>query len=252
MPASPSLRFLFVINPGAGSVGQTDWATVIGDYFARLPHVAELLTLNGPRDGLALRARIAAGRPDRLVAVGGVGRAVDVLYLNGTDLCLHLSDIGLNAQLVRHAQLRGWHGLLGYARAACWALWRRRLLRVRLRGPGWQAERTAFMVVLANARMYGTGALINPDGDVADGQFEVVVLRRLAARELLKLFWRFEPFDPAAIEIFPTTAVYLETQRPVDLQIDGECRGKITRLHAEIRPGALRLLVPAGAGPPAR
>ena len=30
------------------------------------------------------------------------------------------------------------------------------------------------MVVLANARVYGPGAAINPDGDVAGGKFEAV------------------------------------------------------------------------------
>lgn len=293
MPSPPPLRFLFVVNPASGSAAKTDWTAAIHDYFAPLPHVAEVLTLTGSDDAPALRARIDATRPDRLVAVGGDGtvklvaeaalaadlplavlpagsangmareldlpadpvqaldvavrgteKTVDVLYLNGTDLCLHLSDIGLNAQLVRHAQTRNWRGMLGYARAAFWSLLRRRLLRVRIQCDAAEVERTAFMVVLANARVYGTGAAINPDGDVADGRFEVVVLRRLVGRELLKMFWRFRPFDPAAVEIFSTTAVTLETRRRVDLQVDGEYRGKTTRVEATIRAGALRVLVP--------
>ncbi|WP_310395388.1 diacylglycerol kinase family protein [Hymenobacter sp.] len=291
----PALHLLFVINPGSGSAGKTNWDATIGDYFAPLPHTAELFHLTGAdADAPALRARVARHRPDRLVAVGGDGtvklvaelalaaglplavlpagsangmarelalpadpvraldvavngreKAVDVLYLNGTDLCLHLSDIGLNAQLVRHAQRRNWHGMLGYARAAFWSLLRRRLLRVRVQSDTEDMERTAFMVVLANARVYGTGAEINPDGDVADGKFEVVLLRRLVGRELLKMFWRFRPFDPAAVEIFSTTAVSLETTRPAAFQVDGEYRGRTTRVEATIRPGALRVLVPA-------
>ena len=177
------------------------------------------------------------------IAVNGTEKAVDVLYFNGDDLCLHLSDIGLNAQLVRYAQRQNWRGMLGYARAAFWSLLHKRLMRVRIQTDEGTVERTAFMVVLANARVYGTGATINPDGDVADGQFEVVVLRRLVGRELLKMFWRFRPFDAAAVEIFNTTQVHLEIKRPVDFQVDGEYRGKTTRVDAEIRPGALRMLV---------
>jgi len=100
------------------------------------------------------------------------------------------------------------------------------------------------MVVLANARVYGTGATINPNGDVADGRFEVVVLRRLVGRELLKMFWRFRPFDPAAVEIFSTTAVTLDTRHRVAFQVDGEYRGQLTHVEATIRAGALRVLVP--------
>ncbi|WP_375417562.1 diacylglycerol/lipid kinase family protein [uncultured Hymenobacter sp.] len=293
-PSSP-LRYLFFVNSGSGSAGKSDWEKTIGDYFAALPHSAEVLTLSGPDPAAGLREQVASRRPDCLVAVGGDGtvklvaelalaadlplgilpagsangmarelslplppaealavvtggqeKAVDVLYLNGTDLCLHLSDIGLNAQLVRHAQRRSWHGLLGYARAAFWSVLRRRLMRVRVQtSAGEEVERAAFMVVLANARVYGTGAAINPDGDVTDGRFEVVILRRLVGRELLKMFWRFRPFDPAVVEIFSTTAVNLDVRRPVDLQVDGEYRGKTTHVDAHIRPGALRVLVPA-------
>ena len=181
------------------------------------------------------------------IATQGTEKAVDVLYLNGTDLCLHLSDIGLNAQLVRYAQRQNWRGMLGYARAAFWSLLHRRQMRVRIQCDDEQLDRTAFMVVLANARVYGTGAAINPDGDVADGKFEVVVLRRLVGRELLKMFWRFRPFDPAAVEIFSTTAVSLEVRRRVDFQIDGEYRGKTRHVEATIRPAALRVLVPDAA-----
>ena len=41
------------------------------------------------------------------------------------------------------------------------------------------------MVVLANASKYGTGAVINPEGDLYDGLFEVVIIRRLAISELV-------------------------------------------------------------------
>jgi diacylglycerol kinase family enzyme len=177
------------------------------------------------------------------IAVNGTEKSVDVIYLNGSDLCLHLSDIGLNAQLVRHAQSHNWRGMLGYARAAFWSLLRRRQMRVRIQCDDQEVERTAFMVVLANARVYGTGATINPDGDVSDGKFEVVVLRRLVGRELLKMFWRFRPFDPGAVEIFCTTSVRLEVRRRVDFQVDGEYRGRTSHVDASIKPGALRVLV---------
>jgi len=293
MPSTPALRFLFAVNPASGSSTKADWPATIQEFFAPLPHSAEILLLSGEEDEKALQQAIARHRPDRLVAVGGDGtvklvaeqalaaglplallpagsangmarelelplepaealevavhgqeKAVDVLYLNDTDLCLHLSDIGLNAQLVRYAQRQSWRGMLGYARAAWWTVRHRRLLQVRIQCDADEVVRTAFMVVLANARVYGTGAAINPDGDVADGRFEVVVLRRLAGRELLKMFWQFRPFDPAVVEIFTTTAARLELTHPADFQVDGEPRGKTTRVTAEIRPGALRVLVP--------
>lgn len=101
------------------------------------------------------------------------------------------------------------------------------------------------MIVLANARMYGTGAVINPDGTPFDGQFEVVIFRRLTFWEIIKLFWRYQPFNPKNIEIYPATSVTIETHRKAYFQIDGEYRGRITSLNATIKPGALTMLVPA-------
>ena len=100
------------------------------------------------------------------------------------------------------------------------------------------------MIVLANARMYGTGAVINPDGSPFDGQFEVVIFRQLAFWEIVKLFWRYQPFDSKQIEIYPATSVSIETHRHAYFQVDGEYRGRITSLKASIKPGVLTVFVP--------
>jgi diacylglycerol kinase family enzyme len=105
------------------------------------------------------------------------------------------------------------------------------------------------MIVLANARMYGTGAVINPDGDLSDGQFEVVIFRRLNVWEILKLFWLYKPFDPQKIEILPATSVTIDTHRKAYFQVDGEYRGQVTQLKATIKPGALTMIVPPGVVP---
>ena len=53
-----------------------------------------------------------------------------------------------------------------------------------------EIKRRAFMVVIANASKYGTGALINPEGNLHDGLFEIVVVRRIAFFSILKMFLR--------------------------------------------------------------
>ncbi|GAB4002699.1 hypothetical protein GCM10028807_61810 [Spirosoma daeguense] len=181
------------------------------------------------------------------VLTEGVEKKVDLILVNDNDICLHLGDIGMNAQLVKHYEKNNLRGKLGYLRSVVNVLKKRRLIRVSINVGDTCVSRVAFMVVLANARMYGTGAVINPDGDLSDGQFEVVIFRRLSFIEILKLFWRFQPFDPKKIEILPATSVNIETHRRAYFQIDGEYRGRITSLKAAIKPGALTMLVPKGA-----
>lgn len=283
-----------MINPVSGGKGKTDWTDGINNYFADLPHTAELLYLDGKTDTETLGRAIADLKPDRVIAVGGDGtlkivaeqligtgvplgvlpagsangmarelaipgdiegslnvvvngelKPVDIISINDSDMCLHLSDIGLNAQVVRHYEKNNWRGMFGYLRSVLKTLRRRRQLQVEIdTGPDC-IQRVALMVVLANARMYGTGAVINPDGDLSDGRFEVVIFRRLTLWGLLKLFWRFRPFDPQYIEILAATSVSIETQRRAYFQVDGEYRGRITKLTARIRPGVITMLVPA-------
>ncbi len=179
------------------------------------------------------------------VLVNGERKPMDIISVNQGDVCLHLSDIGLNAQVVKHYEQNSLRGKFGYLRSVLNVLKERRSLRVSITVGDECVERVAFMVVLANARMYGTGAVINPDGSPFDGHFEVVIFRRLSFWEILKLFWRYRPFDPKQIEIYPATSVSIETHRRAYFQVDGEYRGQITALKAQIQPNALTILVPA-------
>lgn len=202
----------------------------------------------GSANGMARELGLPTDVDDGLkVLVEGTPRPVDVISVNDGDICLHLSDIGLNAQLVKHYKQNNLRGRFGYLRGVLYVLRQHRQLRLTIEIGDERAHRVAFMVVLANARMYGTGAVINPDGNLSDGQFEVVVFRRLTIWEILKLFWRYRPFDPRQIEIFPATAVTIETHRRVYFQVDGEYRGRVDSLKAAIRPSALTILVPPDA-----
>lgn len=179
------------------------------------------------------------------VLVDGVLKPMDTILINDKDMCLHLGDIGLNAQLVRHYQQNNLRGKLGYLRGVVKVLQKRRLLKVEITIGDDCIQRAAFMIVLANARMYGTGAVINPDGTPSDGKFEVVIFRRLSFWEIIKLFWQYQPFDAKKIEILPATSVTIETHRRAYFQLDGEYQGQIMKLKAAIQPGSLTMIVPA-------
>lgn len=199
----------------------------------------------GSANGMARELNIPAFAEAALaLAVSGEEQQLDVILVNNDDVCLHLSDIGMNAQLVKYFETTKLRGKIGYARGILKVLLRRRPLRVRIVLNEGIVERQAFMVVLANARMYGTGAVINPDGDLHDGLFEVVVMRQVSFWEFLKMFWRYRPFDPGKIEILQATSVRIETRRRAYFQVDGEYRGRVKKVEATIRPQALRVIVP--------
>ncbi|WP_266368235.1 diacylglycerol/lipid kinase family protein [Tellurirhabdus rosea] len=197
----------------------------------------------GSANGMARELGLPSALEEALeVIASGHIQPLDVILINKKDICLHLSDIGLNAQLVKYYKDNNWRGKLGYARGILRVLLNRRSLHVRLITDERVLHREAVMVVLANARMYGTGAIINPEGELTDGQFEVVVMREVSYFEFLKMFWRFRPFDPTKIEILKASSLDITTRKRAYFQIDGEYRGRIRQVTAEMLPGKLKVI----------
>lgn len=171
-------------------------------------------------------------------------KKADVISIN-KEICLHLSDIGLNARLIKYFEEGNTRGKLGYAKMVLKVLWKKRMMRVIIQSKDTEIKRNAFMIVLANASKYGTGAVINPHGDLYDGLFEVVIMRKVAISELFKMWFRPQPFNPKKIEIIQARAVSIETDYGVHFQVDGEYLGKIKHINAKILAGQLNILLPA-------
>nr|WP_293843319.1 diacylglycerol kinase family protein [uncultured Arsenicibacter sp.] len=205
----------------------------------------------GSANGLARELSLPATTPELLdIFANGTAKPLDAICVND-DICLHLSDIGLNAQLVKYYAENNWRGKLGYLRGVVRTLYRKRLLDIEIQSKKESLSCQAFMVVLANARMYGTGAIINPEGELNDGAFEVIILRDLSFWEFLKMFWRYKPFDPTKIQILPATSITIKTRRKAYFQVDGEYKGKVKEVTARIRSGELTVLMPPQPAEPA-
>ncbi|RYY39325.1 MAG: diacylglycerol kinase family lipid kinase [Chitinophagaceae bacterium] len=183
------------------------------------------------------------------VVLEGTPKPIDLISINEDDICIHLSDLGLNAMLVKYFEGSSKRGMWGYGRAVLRVLWQKQKMRAIVRTDKELVRRGAYMIVLANARKYGTGANINPEGDVSDGLFEVVILRRLNLIEILKALFTNRSFDSAKIEVLHARTVEIETRKHAYFQVDGEYRGKTTRVEARILPHAVQVLVPGKREP---
>jgi diacylglycerol kinase family enzyme len=200
---------------------------------------------NGSANGMAKELNIPTIPEQAIhVAVNGKIKDVDVIGFDDNDISLHLSDIGLNADLIKHFEKNNWKGKLGYARGVLRVLIKKKLMQVTIQLPERSLKTEAFMVVLANAKTYGTGAVINPKGNLDDGLFEVVIVRKLSVGEIFKMFWKRKAFNPSKIEIFQVPSVIVEINKPMNFQVDGEYKGKIKKVSATVLKGQLKLIVP--------
>jgi len=178
------------------------------------------------------------------VITNGECRKIDVIRINEEEICIHLADIGLNAMLVKYFESSSKRGMWGYGKAIFRVMWEKQKMRVKLNVDGQEITRNAFMVVMANARKYGTGANINPDGDVSDGKFEIVIVRRLNVVEVIKSIFTERSFDPEKIEVFSARQMEMDIHHKAYFQVDGEYMGKTKKVTARVMSQALHIMKP--------
>ena len=200
----------------------------------------------GSANGMAKELGIPLTAEQALdIIVEGEPKKIDLVRINEEEICIHLSDIGLNAMLVKYFEQSKKRGMWSYGKAIFRVLWEKQKLRVTIKTDDVEITRKAYMVALANARKYGTGANINPDGDVADGKFEVVVVRKLNVLEVLKAIFTDRSFHPRRIEVFSTKNLSMAIHRKAHFQVDGEYMGKVSSLEARVLPRILTVMTPA-------
>jgi len=198
----------------------------------------------GSANGMAKELEIPGNAEDALeIVVNGTVKKIHLLKIND-QLCIHLSDIGYNADLVRRFEHQSGRGNWGYLRAAAKALLRHPVMEVTMTVGNEKVELQAAMIVLANGTMYGSGALINPVGNLDDALFEVIVIKKISAMEIFKMLFTHAEYNPEKTVLYQTNHLYIRSKRPVHFQVDGEYLGKIKSVEASLLPAALQVIVP--------
>lgn len=198
----------------------------------------------GSANGMAKELGIPTDLSQALDLVeSGIEQKIHAIKLNN-ELCIHLSDLGFNAYLVKKFDSLSERGMWGYAKATWHALWNHKRMDVELNLKGEQVKSAAAMVAIANATRYGTGLKINPDGKLDDELFEVVLVKDYSYLEILKIWVTNLPFNPKKIEVFQTSAVKITSRHKAHFQVDGEYIGKLNTVEAKILPAAISVIVP--------
>ncbi|MBP4136732.1 diacylglycerol/lipid kinase family protein [Flavobacterium geliluteum] len=169
---------------------------------------------------------------------------IDMICINGKK-SIHLSDLGLNADLVKNYEESNLRGFWGYALQAYTTLKdAAEPFQATIVANNETVEHTARMIVIANSQKYGTGVIINPNGAMNDGQFELVILKSLDLLLLGKIITGNMPIDSDDIVIISTKQATIKTDNPVNFQIDGEYCGAQTDLEINILHKQMKIAVP--------
>lgn len=199
----------------------------------------------GSANGMAAELEIPEEPSEALeVIIKGIEQECDVIQFNEKEFCIHLSDVGLNARLIKYYDKSAIRGMWGYVRLLTKILIEGKPVKAHIRVDSFEKDIPAYMIVFANASKYGTGAIINPGGAINDGEFELVVVRQISLVEFIKLFLKKTTFNPQKVEVFQTTKAEVTLKRKTHFQVDGEYMGKTNKIIAKVVPGKLVILVP--------
>lgn len=197
----------------------------------------------GSANGMAKELGIPLDLKEALdLTISGKPKQIHLVMVNN-ELCIHLSDIGFNAYIVKKFDDLPQRGMLGYAKATWKALWNHHKMEVEFDIAGETIRSEAAMVVIANATMYGTGVKINPEGKLDDDVFEVILVKKYSVMEILKIRFTALPFNPGKIELFQTKSLLIKTRHKVHFQVDGEYIGKVNEVKAKILPAAISVII---------
>jgi diacylglycerol kinase (ATP) len=170
---------------------------------------------------------------------------VDFLMINNNHICIHMSDIGTNAILVKNYEEAGDKGMLGYAKHLISSIQQSDLMHYTITTPEGRYKKEGYMLVIANANKYGTGVRIS-EGSVSDGRFEICNVQTIDLESAIKAGLTainvFIDKDMFA-DVISCQEAHIKIDRNVHLQIDGEYIGEVNDLKIKIIPSAINVLV---------
>ena len=198
----------------------------------------------GSANGLANDLNLPEKPKDFIpIALYGKTRKIDAININD-QLGLHISDFGLNAELIKEYESSSLRGKLGYALNSITTLFQSKgPYEFEIKTEKETFHKKGIMLALANSKKFGTGAVVNPDGKIDDGVFEILLFKKLDLIEILKTLNEGKEISTDFLECYPAKRAEIRTKKAIDFQIDGEYCDAIQEVKAEILPNKLEIAV---------
>lgn len=178
----------------------------------------------GSANGLAKCLHIDDLEDSYAAIKSGKTQKLDVLKIND-EVCLHLSDFGFNAGLIRKFEEENERGMMSYFKSSLRQFQEMRpyTFHVKIKGEDFKTE--AKMLIIANGDMYGTGAIINPAGKIDDGTMEIIALNPDGFDEMAEIslaMFRGNLDESESVRIWSGKEAIITNPDNADFQIDGE------------------------------
>lgn len=199
----------------------------------------------GSANGLATELDLPEDIEDCLdIITKGKNKRCDMLMFNDQLPAIHISDIGLNAGLVKRFEDSGRRGFLGYAQGVLGQLKESEPFTVKVTTEKETIEEECVMLAFGNAKRYGTGAILNNKGKLNDGLMELSFLHSFNIPSIAGHFLDIVNDDSEHMSTVQCKEATVETSIKIPFQIDGEYQGEIDQLKVSIVPSCLSIIIP--------
>lgn len=199
----------------------------------------------GSANGLATELGIPSNSGEAISRIiGGQANKIDMVRING-HISLHLSDLGINARIIKKFEKEGKRGFFAYFRQYIKELFQLpKHFECTVRADENTFMHKSYMTLIANSSRYGTGANINPLGKIDDGCFEVILIRPFRNwiwKSLISAFTGTFHRQPH-VEVYHCKKATITVKPAQELQIDGETQGKFESVEATIIEGGINII----------
>lgn len=162
---------------------------------------------------------------DAISAVkSGKTKMLDKIRIN-EHTCIHMSDFGFNAGMIRKFEEEDERGMLSYFKSSLRQFLEMMPYTFVISINGKETETEARMLVIANGDKYGTGAIINPMGKLDDGRMEIIALNPEGFDDMVSLsfdFFRGTIHESDLVQIWQGSEAEIRNPDGAEFQIDGE------------------------------
>ncbi|SHF53335.1 lipid kinase, YegS/Rv2252/BmrU family [Salegentibacter echinorum] len=199
----------------------------------------------GSANGLAANLGIPADLKTQLkIALGGHVTNMDILNIDG-EVCLHISDLGVNAELIKNYQNSKVRGKLGYLlQSVPTLMYSKYPFEFEIQLESETLHKEGILLAFANAKKYGTGANVNPQGRMDDGVFEILIYKNFDIPQILNTLRNETNVDAGFVEIIQVEKARVICKKPVACQVDGEYMGEKKEVNVNIIPHKLPIMSP--------
>lgn len=170
---------------------------------------------------------------------------LDLLKVNNEHYCLHIGDIGVNAQIVKGYSNDPNRGMTTYIKYFLEQLKEKKIIDYKIEIDGEIHEEKGIMMAICNARKFGTGVPLNNISNPFDGKFELVAIPEMNFEDLI--IAGLSKFDESFLEdsngnVYVAEKATIYFDQPQLLQLDGEVIGSISQIDIEIMKGAIQYI----------